>query len=226
MEVYINLHFLKIQLKFELHLANETIYFWKCTPSIVLYVGEIIFLKSSILTGDEGSKKIAVAQQSSTEVPDQESGTPAVSGAGEELHEEAPSPSNKGTCQQSPSYQSAEEEPETLDGEECLDSGQSQITIDLTALTSEERLSEPPPTVTGVSDLCHLQQTLENSDPAGGREGESDESTEGAETVETEFILTEENTNDAISTEEPEDVQSNQETELSDETDVCQEIQA
>ncbi len=210
------------------NLANVATYLRQCMPSIALCVGEIVFLKSSIPTGDEGSEKIAVDQQSSAEVLNQERGTPAVSGAGEELHKEAPAPSSEETCRQNPSYQSAEEEPETPDSEACLDSGQSRITIDLTALTSQEHLSEPPPTVTDVSDLCHLQQTLENCDPAGGREDESDESTEGAETVEIEFILAEENTSNTISTEEQEDVESNQETELSDETDVCvsQEVQA
>ncbi|XP_073322237.1 coiled-coil domain-containing protein 149-like isoform X2 [Pagrus major] len=185
--------------------------------------------------GDEGTEKLAVDQQSSTEVPNQETGPAAVSGGGEELNEEEPSPPSEGTCQQNSSYQSAEEEPETPDSQVCNDSDRSQITIDLTALTShqskeEECLSDCPPTAPDVStqqlsDFSHLQETLENS---GGGEDESDECTDGVETVETECIITEEDTDIAASTaaavssaEEQEDVQSNQETELSDETDVC-----
>ncbi|TKS68255.1 Coiled-coil domain-containing protein 149 [Collichthys lucidus] len=78
--------------------------------------------------GDKESEKI-----SSTEVPNQESGPLAVScGEEEELHEEAPSPSSEERCHQKPSDQSAEEE--CHDRVECHDSGQSEITIDLTAL--------------------------------------------------------------------------------------------
>ncbi|XP_035515770.1 coiled-coil domain-containing protein 149-B-like isoform X1 [Morone saxatilis] len=170
--------------------------------------------------GDEESEKIAVGQQSSTEVPNQESGLPTVSGGREELHEE--------TCQQNPSYQSDEEELETPDGEECHDGGRSEITIDLTALMShqseeEECLSDSPPTVPDVPlDLCHLQQTLERN----SGEDQSDEHTDGVETVDTKCIITEENISIDLSTattassaREQEDVQSNQETELSDETD-------
>ncbi|XP_051240542.1 coiled-coil domain-containing protein 149 isoform X2 [Dicentrarchus labrax] len=172
--------------------------------------------------GDEGSEKIAVDQQSSTDVPNQGSGLPAVSGGREELHEE--------TCQQNPSYQSDEEELGTPDSEECHDGGRSEITIDLTALTShqseeEECLSDSPPTVPDVPlELCHLQQTLERN----SGEDESDECTDGVVTVDTECIITEENISIDISTAatassagEQEDVQSNQETELSDQTDVC-----
>ncbi|KAM9363695.1 coiled-coil domain-containing protein 149-like [Symphorus nematophorus] len=184
--------------------------------------------------GDEGSEKTAVNQQSSTEVPNQESGSPALSADQEELHEEARSPSSGETSQQKPSHQQAEEYPETPDSEECHDSDQSQITTDLTAFTShgskeEERLIDSPPTEPDVSTLhlsdhCDIQQIVENS----RGEDESDECTEGEEIVETEFIITEENTSITVSTaaaasaaEELEDVQSQQETELSDETDVC-----
>lgn len=190
--------------------------------------------KSCILTGDEASEAIAVDQQSSTDVSNQEIVPPAVSGGQEELHKEAPS---EETRSQSPSCQSAEEEPvipqtETPGGEERCDSSQAQVTIDLTALTShqsnvEERLSDPPPTGTDGSDLGHLQETSENS---GGGEDESDEGAEEVEAAETKCILTEENSSSAISAaaaaaassaEEQEDVRSEQETELSDETDVC-----
>ncbi|TKS68234.1 Coiled-coil domain-containing protein 149-B [Collichthys lucidus] len=173
--------------------------------------------------GDKESEKI-----SSTEVPNQESGPLAVScGEEEELHEEAPSPSSEERCHQKPSDQSAEEE--CHDRVECHDSGQSEITIDLTALTSheseeEECLSDSSATVPDVntehpSDLCH--QTLENS---GGREDELDEYTEGVESAETECIITEESiiiAGPSPAAEGPEDVCSNQETELSEETDVC-----
>lgn len=183
----------------------------------------------SILTGDEGSEEIAVDQQSSAEVQNQESGKPAQ----DVLQDEEQPPSSEETCQQRPSYQSAEEEPETPASDECDDSGHPQITIDLTALTShlsgeEECRSGSPPTVTDVS-THHLRQTLENPDPTGGGEAEFDECTEGVETVETKCILTEENINNVISTAaaassagEQEDIQSNHgETKLSDETDVC-----
>lgn len=155
----------------------------------------------------------------------------------EEHRERAPSPSSEETSPRDPLYQSAEEEPETPDGVEYQDSGRSRITMDLMALTShrskdDECLSDPPPTVPDVStnrlsDLCHLEQTLENS---RGAEDESDESPEAVEAAEAECIITEENTNVSISftaaaaassAEEKEDVQSSQETELTDETDVC-----
>ncbi|XP_030247364.1 coiled-coil domain-containing protein 149-like isoform X4 [Sparus aurata] len=187
--------------------------------------------------GDEGTEKLAVDHQSSAEVPNQETGPAAGSGGGEELSEEEPSPRSEGSCQQNSSYQSAEEEPETPDSEVCNNSDRSQVTIDLTALTShqlkeEECLSDCPPTVPDVStqhlsDLSHSQETLENS---RGGEGESDKCTDGVETVETEcIIITEENTDIAASAaaaavsspEEQEDDQPHQETELSEETDVC-----
>ncbi|XP_037621372.1 coiled-coil domain-containing protein 149-like isoform X2 [Sebastes umbrosus] len=174
--------------------------------------------------GDEASEEI----EQSTGVPIQESGPPSESGGGEELCEE--------TCQPNLSYQSAEEEPvspptETPDSEECGDSGRSQVTTDLRDLTShrskEECVSDSSPTQ-HPSDLSLLQQTLENSDPIAGREDESEEWTEGLETVETQCILTEENISSALFTaaaaasseEEQEDIQSNQETELSHGTDV------
>ncbi|XP_036960330.1 coiled-coil domain-containing protein 149-A-like isoform X2 [Acanthopagrus latus] len=187
--------------------------------------------------GGEGTEKVAVDQQSSTEVPNQETGPAAVSGGGEELSEEEPSPSSEGTCQQSSSYPSAEEEPETPDSEVCNDSDRSQVMIGSTALTShqlkeEECLSDCPPPAPDVStqqlsDLSHLQETLENS---GGGEGESDKCTDGGETVEREYVITEEDTDitaaaaaaaaAAVSSpEEQEDVQSHQETELSEETE-------
>ncbi|KAJ4944026.1 hypothetical protein JOQ06_012574 [Pogonophryne albipinna] len=170
--------------------------------------------------GDEVSEEIAVDQQSSTEISIQESEPPAVSGNGEEPLVEAPSASSEETCQP------AEEEPaspqtQTPDSEECPDIGQSQVTTDLTIQQSreEECVSVSSPTQ-HPSDLCHIQQTLENSDPTGESEEESEKCTEN---VETECILIQENINSTMSPaeEEQEDVQSNQETELTEETDVC-----
>ncbi|KAI3353168.1 hypothetical protein L3Q82_019712 [Scortum barcoo] len=173
---------------------------------------------------DKTAKNIAVEQQSPAEIPNQESETPTVSGAGEELPKETPSPPSEERCRQIPSYQSAEEEPGNLQSAECPNSGQPQITIDLTAVTSQERVSEASPTVTDVSDvsdLHRLQQTSENSDPT---DGETEENTDGAQTVEREFILTEENTDNNLSAKEQEDVRPHQETVLSDETDVCSQV--
>ncbi|XP_033985188.1 coiled-coil domain-containing protein 149-like [Trematomus bernacchii] len=170
--------------------------------------------------GDEVSEEIAVDQQSSTEFSIQESEPPAVSGNGEEPLVETPSASSEETCQP------AEEEPaspqtQTPDSEECPDIGQSQVTMDLTIQQSreEECVSVSSPTQ-HPSDLCHIQQTLENSDPTGESEEESEKCTEN---VETECILIQENINSTMSPadEEQEDVQSNQETELTEETDVC-----
>ncbi|XP_031132701.1 coiled-coil domain-containing protein 149-like isoform X3 [Sander lucioperca] len=180
--------------------------------------------------GDEGSENISVDQQSSTEVPIQESGPPAVSGRQEDLPEETPS--SEETCPLNISYQSAEEEPvspqtETPDSEECHESGQSQVPTDLTDLTShpskeEKCMSDSSPTH-HPSDLCHLQQTLENSDPTGEGENDSDECTEGVETVETEEKIksTISSAATAIFDEGQADFQTNQEKELSDGTDAC-----
>ncbi len=189
--------------------------------SVALCFREIIFLKSCILTGDEVSERLAVNQQSSTELPNQESEPPAESGGREELDEEAPSPSSREKCQQKP------------DNEESLHRGHSQITTNSASSMShqteeDECVSASTPTVTDasahLSDLCHLQQTLENS--VGG-EDES-ECTEGVKTLEMENITTEENISitpssavAAGSAAEQEVVLSNQETEPSDETDAC-----
>ncbi|XP_010775100.1 coiled-coil domain-containing protein 149 isoform X2 [Notothenia coriiceps] len=170
--------------------------------------------------GDEVSEEIAVDQQSSTEISIQESEPPAVSGNGKEPLVETPSASSEETCQP------AEEEPaspqtQTPDSEECSDIGQSQVTTDLTIQQSREVECESVSSPTQhPSDLCHIQQTLENSDPTGESEEESEECTEN---VETECILIQENINSTMSPaeEEQEDVQSNQETELTGETDVC-----
>ncbi|KAK9540423.1 hypothetical protein VZT92_002877 [Zoarces viviparus] len=176
---------------------------------------------------DELSEQIVVDQQSSTGVPVQESGPPAGSGGQQKLLVETLSPSSGETCQP------AEEEPvcpqtETPASEECPDSSQSQVTTDLTSHRSkEDECASDSSSAQHPSDLCHIEQTLEDSDPTGGREEQSDECTDGVETVETEFILTEANINSTICTsaaassgEEQENVQSNLETELPDGTDV------
>ncbi|XP_054461099.1 coiled-coil domain-containing protein 149-like [Anoplopoma fimbria] len=189
--------------------------------------------ESPVQEGDEGSANIAVNQQSSTGVPVQESEPPAGSGGQEELLKETLLSSSEETCQPNLSYQSAEEEPvcpetEPPDSEECHDSGQSQVTADLTSHRSkeEECQSDSSPTHHS-SDLSHMEQTLEDSDPTRGKEEQSDECTEEVETVETELILTETNIISTIhaaavasSDGEQENVQSDQETELSDGTDV------
>ncbi|XP_071361769.1 coiled-coil domain-containing protein 149-like isoform X2 [Trachinotus anak] len=171
---------------------------------------------------ENGSADLPGEQQGSSEVQDHDSEKPFAS----VFQEELPPPSSMEKSQQSPSHQLADEEPQAERLNYC-----TQITMDLTALTKEEEcLRDSPANVTDVhtacpSDLHQSQLTLDNSDPTGGRGHESDECTKG---VETEHILPEENihaaTPDAVSAaaagEQQEDAQPNQETELSDETDV------
>ncbi|KAL6110723.1 ccdc149 [Pungitius sinensis] len=146
--------------------------------------------------GDELSEKIVVVQQSSTGVPVQESGPPAGSSGPEQLLEETPPPSSE------ESRQSAGEEPvrpqtEPPDSEEEVE------------YASDSSSKERP------SDRGHTARTAEDSEPAGGREEQSDECTEG---VETEIIPTEASVNSTMdiaacagSDEEQKNVQSNQE---------------
>nr|XP_020457692.1 coiled-coil domain-containing protein 149 isoform X2 [Monopterus albus] len=168
---------------------------------------------------DTESKDIPTEQQSSAEVPNQHSKTPALS----HFQEEALSLSRVETSQQHSSHQSTDEKPasrqtETPKGDERHDSSRTHITVDLTALMKEEDyVSDSPPSVTDVdaphpSHPCHLQD-------------ESDE------TFETKCIITEENIHIASSAtvftsadEEQKDVQPKQQTELLDETDVSQKI--
>lgn len=124
------------------------------------------------------------------------------------------------------SHPSAEEEPvsaqkETSSGEECRDSGQSQLTMDSTALEDDGCVFDSPPTVIDVntplpSDTCHSEQPSENSEPKGARE--EDTCIEEEETVET--IIVGGNIH-AGSSPTAEDVQSDQETGISDGTDIC-----
>uniref|UniRef100_A0A8C2Z031 Coiled-coil domain containing 149b n=1 Tax=Cyclopterus lumpus TaxID=8103 RepID=A0A8C2Z031_CYCLU len=178
------------------------------------------------------SEKIVVDPLSSTGVPVQESGPPAESGGQEKLVEETLSPVSEELCQPDISYQSAEGElvcpqTETPDSEACHDSGQSQVTTDLTSHRSKEECTSDSSPTQHPSDLCHIEQTLEDSDPTGGSEEQSGECTEEMPTVETEFVLMGEHIESTIYTaaaagsdEEQENVQSNQETELPDGTDV------
>lgn len=158
---------------------------------------------------------------------------------GQQEHERAPSPSSEEPSPQDPKYQSAQEEPGTPDRVGRGGSGRSRTTVALTALSNhlsedEVGLSDSSPTVRDVStdhlsDLYHVQQTLEESSCRA--EDESDESPETVDAADTECIPTEENADVSISSaaaaaaagsaEEQEDIQSSQETELSDETDVC-----
>ncbi|KAM7394310.1 hypothetical protein PAMP_021123 [Pampus punctatissimus] len=152
--------------------------------------------RSDAQEGEEGFENIPVNQQSSPEE------TPAASACQKEHHEE--SPSSEDAYQQNPISQ---HQTETPNGEE--------FTMDLTTLTSHQStdegcLSDSPPTAIDMNTLCHLEQASENSNRMAGRE----------ETVETECIIIEENTTSPTA-EEQEHVQSNQETDLSDGTDVC-----
>lgn len=174
------------------------------------------------------SKDILAEQQSSPEVSNEDSETPALS----DFQEEAASPSSTKTPRQKSSHPSADEEPgspqtEALNSDEWHDKSRTQFTTDLSALTKEDCPSEFPPTVTNVnaphlSNRCHLHQALENSGPTGERQDGSDE------TAEIECIVTAKNLPipppTAVSTaaaEEQERVQPNRHTELLDDTDVC-----
>ncbi|XP_008284843.1 coiled-coil domain-containing protein 149-like isoform X2 [Stegastes partitus] len=199
--------------------------------AIILNTQQVESPESPGQEGDTGCENILAEQQSSSEVPSQDSETPAVS----DLQEDATSLSSVETCHYNSSTQSAEEEPaspqtEKPNSDECHESGQSQITMDCTALAKEEEcLSDSPPKETYLnkphpSELCHSPQTSENSNPTGGREDESDECAEEVETAETEGIMTEESIDTVSSTvvstaafeEQQEEVQSNQETDVGD----------
>ncbi|XP_008284835.1 coiled-coil domain-containing protein 149-like isoform X1 [Stegastes partitus] len=203
----------------------------KGKDAIILNTQQVESPESPGQEGDTGCENILAEQQSSSEVPSQDSETPAVS----DLQEDATSLSSVETCHYNSSTQSAEEEPaspqtEKPNSDECHESGQSQITMDCTALAKEEEcLSDSPPKETYLnkphpSELCHSPQTSENSNPTGGREDESDECAEEVETAETEGIMTEESIDTVSSTvvstaafeEQQEEVQSNQETDVGD----------
>uniref|UniRef100_A0A3P8TJ92 Coiled-coil domain containing 149b n=1 Tax=Amphiprion percula TaxID=161767 RepID=A0A3P8TJ92_AMPPE len=197
--------------------------------AIILDTQQVESPESPGQEGDKGSETIPVQQQSSTEVPRQDIETPTVS----DLQDDASSPSSAETDHLKSSTQPAEEAPASPQTEkpnidECHESGQSQTTVDCTALTEEECPSDSPSKETYLnkphpSDRCNSPQPSEESDPAGGRGDESDECTEVAENVVTECIITEENIDMASSTAVSttayeEQVQSNQETDVCEET--------
>lgn len=200
--------------------------------AIILDTQQVESPESPEQEGDKESETVPAQQQSSTEVPLQDSETPTVS----DLQDDTSSPSNAETDHLKSSTQPAEEAParpqtEKPNIDECHESGQSQITVDCTAFTEEaECPSDSTPKETYLnkrhpSDRCNSPQPSEESDPTGGRGDESDERTEVAETVETECIITEENIDTVSSTaasatayEEQQEVQSNQETDICEET--------
>lgn len=147
------------------------------------------------------------------------------------------SPSSIKTSQQKTSQPSADEKPssphtEAPNSNDSKDKGCTNTAMDLTALTKGDCLSDFPPTVTNVNaphqpEPCPLHQTLEESDPKGGRQDESDE------TAKLERVITEENLSipapaavcgaaaAAAAAEEQQAVQPNQHTEPLDDADVC-----
>ncbi|XP_034449102.1 coiled-coil domain-containing protein 149-like isoform X1 [Hippoglossus hippoglossus] len=168
---------------------------------------------------DKGPEDKPAEQQVSPEVQDQESEIPEAS----DFHEEAPLPSSEETSPKKPSHQSADEEPASPQMEKP--NNDTQIAVDLAALTQEEELlSDSLPSVTEVNaprlSDHDTQLNLHDSDPTGG--GESDE----AETFEAECVTTEEDIDVASSSTAAGEKQQhvaapNQQAELSDETDVC-----
>ncbi|XP_056227407.1 coiled-coil domain-containing protein 149-like isoform X2 [Seriola aureovittata] len=193
--------------------------------TIILSTQQAESPESPVQEADKGPADIPAEQQSSPEVQNQDGDSQVASA----FQEETPPPSSVEKPQQNPSHH---EGPHTE-----IPNNHIETTVDLTALTLEEEcLSDSLPTVTDVntprpSDPHHLPLTLDSSDPGGGRGDEADEYTEVVETVETECIITEENsgaaTPDTVSNvaaeeqQEDDDARPNQETELSEETDVC-----
>nr|XP_019956069.1 PREDICTED: coiled-coil domain-containing protein 149-like isoform X2 [Paralichthys olivaceus] len=168
---------------------------------------------------DTESENKPAEQQSSPEVQDQDNEKPEAS----DFQQEAQLPSSEETSPQKPPRQSVDEEPASPQTEKP--NNHTQIAVDLDALTQEEELlSDSIPSVTDVNTPRQSdhdsQLNLDDSDPTG--EGESDET----ETVEAECDITEENiyvaSSSAAAGEKQQDVTApNQQTELSDETDVC-----
>uniref|UniRef100_A0A7N6AKP4 Coiled-coil domain containing 149 n=1 Tax=Anabas testudineus TaxID=64144 RepID=A0A7N6AKP4_ANATE len=163
-------------------------------------------LEMSGLWSLPGAENIPAVQQSSPEVPEEESETPALLA----FQEETVTTSSEKTSQLKSSHLSADEEP-ALNGDECHDKGCTHITVDLTALTKEDCLNDSPP----ASDTCHLHQTLESSDPTGLRQDESDG------TAKNEGITTEMNLPTPVLAAAAEEQEHVQHTEPLDDTDVC-----
>uniref|UniRef100_A0A668A418 Coiled-coil domain containing 149b n=1 Tax=Myripristis murdjan TaxID=586833 RepID=A0A668A418_9TELE len=180
-----------------------------------------------------GRQNVAVSQQNSSESPYQAVESPAASGVQHELEKEPSSPSCEETSQQEDV--AASPQAEAPKGEECHSNQQSQITTESTASTClqlEESgcwSASPPAETDGKApdllDSGRPRQPSESSSTEGG-EAESD-----APSVETERIPAANNTNIAsppsasaatkMSAEEQEEVQSKEEAESSDVTDVC-----
>ncbi|KAM3623294.1 uncharacterized protein V6R79_009723 [Siganus canaliculatus] len=167
--------------------------------------------------GGKESENVAADQSDSAEVIKQE-GEPQASSGPDELPQEAPSTSSEESFQQRPSHESAEEEPETKDTAECDDDGQPQITADLTRPRPQEdkclsgvSTSGPHVSSQPLSDLCPRSQTPEAT---GAEEDDSDGCTDEEATVGTDCIIIEENLNTASCAEEQQ-LQSNQETDVS-----------
>ncbi|XP_040002998.1 coiled-coil domain-containing protein 149-B-like isoform X2 [Xiphias gladius] len=177
--------------------------------------------ESSESQADKGYEK------SSPEVHNPDSETPVAT----DFKEKTPPLSNvEKKSQQTHSHQMADKEPASPHTETL--NNHTQITKDLTVLIKEEEcLSDAPPTVADVNPSCpsdpyHFQLTLDRSDPTRGSSGESDECTERSETVKTVsqenlHIVTPMAVSSAAAEGQQDDVQPKQETELSDETDVC-----
>ncbi|KAM3623295.1 uncharacterized protein V6R79_009723 [Siganus canaliculatus] len=169
------------------------------------------------MPGGKESENVAADQSDSAEVIKQE-GEPQASSGPDELPQEAPSTSSEESFQQRPSHESAEEEPETKDTAECDDDGQPQITADLTRPRPQEdkclsgvSTSGPHVSSQPLSDLCPRSQTPEAT---GAEEDDSDGCTDEEATVGTDCIIIEENLNTASCAEEQQ-LQSNQETDVS-----------
>ncbi|XP_068178110.1 coiled-coil domain-containing protein 149-like isoform X2 [Antennarius striatus] len=217
--------------------ALETSGLWSLpggNDSIILKAQQEESTESPREEGDEESEKIADYQQSSEDVPSQESGPLAVSNGEEDCHKEARSSSSSSSREEAhtSSSQLVHAQSETPDSKESQDSGQSQITTDLTVLTghqfkeghyfSDSSNTAPDVSTHHLSDLCHSQQNVKIS---GEAENESEKCFEGVKFVDPECIVAEENFNaDVSATEESyaeeQNVQANQKTELLDETDV------
>ncbi|KAG7486849.1 hypothetical protein JOB18_040624 [Solea senegalensis] len=165
---------------------------------------------------DKGAENLPAEQQSSSGSPQNQKVDQKL--VPSESQEMAPASSNLENSPQNPSHESVDDKPTSSQAEKLHI---TNIAEDLTALTKEEdNLSDSPPTVTEVNtqlqpDLHHF--TLDNSLPTEGRGDESQQCQGEGETVETDFIITEEITrahsSTAVSTEaqdQQDDVQANQ----------------
>ncbi|KAM4604335.1 coiled-coil domain-containing protein 149-like isoform 2-T2 [Polymixia lowei] len=195
--------------------------------------------------GDDGPETLSVTEQKSPKTPEQGDVSTAVSDGFDKCHRELSSPVCVETSEQNSSYQSAVEQPvsiqaETSDKEECQSNSQSQITMELVALPSHQSkdmgcLTASPPTLRDGEaprppDSCQLQQPSEDSNHRE-QEDESDKCAEEIGTIENECISMGKNINTASPTSdstavlrspEEEEVQSTQQAvEFSDVTDAC-----